>query len=137
MTQVLDCDEYVRWIKQADYTLLAMDTDMNAGNYSWVCFKAQQAAELSVRALLKALGKPAFGHNLVALFNDLSGYCSNVSSRLRFCIGYLDKMYVTPRYPDALTEGIPYERYTREEAEEASNCARLVVDWVKGCSPCH
>jgi len=27
--------------------------------------KAQQAAELALKALLKALGKPAFGHNLV------------------------------------------------------------------------
>jgi HEPN domain-containing protein len=136
MTQPLDCDEYSRWIRQAEYTLRSIDADMNSSNYSWVCFKAQQSAELALKALLRAMGKPAYGHNLVALFNDLVNYCSNVSDRLRFCVGYLDKMYVTPRYPDAFVEGVPFERYTREEAVEASNCAGLIVNWVRGCSPC-
>ncbi|MFP3259095.1 MAG: HEPN domain-containing protein, partial [Caldivirga sp.] len=116
MTQPLDCDEYSRWIRQAEYTLRSIDADMNSSNYSWACFKAQQTAELALKALLRAMGKPAYGHNLVALFNDLVNYCGNVSDRLRFCVGYLDKMYVTPRYPDAFVEGVPFERYTREEA---------------------
>lgn len=136
MAQPLDCDEYTRWIRQAEYTLRSIDADMSSGNYSWACFKAQQTAELALKALLRAMGRPAFGHNLVALLNDLASYCGDVGGRLRFCVGYLDKMYVTPRYPDALTEGVPYERYTREEAEEAFNCARLIIDWIRGCSPC-
>jgi HEPN domain-containing protein len=50
--------------------------------------KAQQAAELAIKAMLRAMGRPAFGHNLVALFNDLAEPCGDVSDRLRFCVGY-------------------------------------------------
>ncbi|MGC8584197.1 MAG: HEPN domain-containing protein [Thermoproteus sp.] len=132
----LDCEEYDRWIRQAEYTYRSIEGDMGLQAYAWACFKAQQAAEFAVKALLRALGKPAFGHNLVALFNELSGLCGGVDERLKFCVGYLDKMYVTPRCPDALAEGVPYERYTREEAVEAAECARALIDWVKGCSPC-
>ncbi|KUO87265.1 MAG: DNA-binding protein [Thermoproteus sp. JCHS_4] len=136
LVQPLDCDEYYRWIRQAEYTLRSIDADMSSGNYSWACFKAQQTAEFSLKALLRAMGKPAFGHNLVALFGELGSHCGGAGDRLRFCVGYLDKMYTTPRYPDALVEGAPFERYTREEAAEASDCAGLILAWIKGCSPC-
>jgi HEPN domain-containing protein len=53
------------------------------------------------------MDKPAFGHNLVALFGELGSHCGGAGDRLRFCVGYLDKMYTTPRYPDALVEGPP------------------------------
>jgi len=54
------------------------------------------------------------------------------------CVSVLviDKMHVMPRYPDAFIEGVPFERYTREEAVEALNCASLIINWVRGCSPC-
>lgn len=133
---MLDCDEYQRWMRQAEYTLRSTRADMDIGAYAWACFKAQQAAEYDLMALLRALGKPAFGHNLVALFNELAGLCPAAGGELRFCIGYLDKMYLTPRYPDALAEGVPYERYTEEEAAKALECAERVVGWVKSCSPC-
>jgi len=136
MTQPLDCDEYQRWMRQAEHTLRSIEADLSFGNYSWACFKAQQAAELAIKAMLRAMGRPAFGHNLVALFNDLAEPCGNVSDRLRFCVGYLDKLYSTARYPDALVEGVPFERFTREEAAEALSCAGLIISWVKGCSPC-
>jgi len=116
--------------------LRSIDADMSASNYSWACFKAQQTAELALKALLRAMGKPAFGHNLVVLFNDLVNYCGNAGDRLRFCVGYLDKMYVMPHYPDAFVEGVPFERYTREEAVEALNRASLIINWVRGRSPC-
>jgi len=108
--------------------LRSIDADMSASNYSWACFKAQQTAELALKALLRAMGKPAFGHNLVALFNDLVNYCGNAGDRLRFCVGYLDKMYVMPHYPDAFVEGVPFERYTREETVEALNRASLIIN---------
>lgn len=132
----LDCEEYVRWMRQAEHTLASIEADMSFGAYSWACFKAQQAAEYALKSILKAIGKPAFGHNLVEFLNELANICGGVGAELRFCVGYLDKMYVTPRYPDALIEGVPYERYTREEAVKARECAELVVKWIKGCSPC-
>ncbi|ABW02639.1 mannonate dehydratase [Caldivirga maquilingensis] len=59
------------------------------------CFKAQQVAEFSLRSILRALGRPAFGHNLVAFLNELAGICPGLTTELRFCVGYLDKMYVS------------------------------------------
>ena len=133
---MLDCEEYHRWMRQAVYTLNAIRADVEYGAYSWACFKAQQAAELALKALLKALGKPAFGHNLVQFFKELAEYCGGADSELALCIGYLDKLYIPPRYPDAFVEGAPYERFTPQEAEMAAKCAERVVRWVEGCSPC-
>ena len=106
-------------MRHSEYTLRSIHADMDIEAYSWACFKAQQAAEFALKALLRALGRPAFGRNLVALFDELSRLCPSAEGELRFCIGYLDKMYVTPGCPDALTEEASYERYTKEEATKA------------------
>jgi len=80
-------------MRQAVYMLNAIRADVEYGAYSWACFKAQQAAELALKALLKALGKPAFGHNLVQFFKELAEHCGGADSELALCIGYLDKLY--------------------------------------------
>jgi len=49
--------------------------------------KAQQAAELALKALLKALRKPAFGHNLV--FQRADRALRRRRQRAGPCVGYL------------------------------------------------
>ena len=136
MSAPVDCDEYARWMRQAVHTLSSISADMGYGSYDWACFKAQQAAKLALKALLRAVGRPAFGHNLVQLYRDAQELCGRSSDELTLCVGYLDKLYVPPRYPDAFPEGSPFERFTRQEAEMALRCAEAVVNWVSGCSPC-
>jgi len=47
-------------MKQAEHTLRSIEADLGFGSYSWACFKAQQAAELAIKAMLRAMGRPAF-----------------------------------------------------------------------------
>nr|WP_218184382.1 HEPN domain-containing protein [Aeropyrum camini] len=53
---VLDCEEADRWLRQARYTLESVRSDYDGGFYSWACFKANQAAEYSLKAVLSWWG---------------------------------------------------------------------------------
>ena len=114
-------------MRHAVHTLGSIRADMDYGSYSWACFKAQQAAELALKAILRAVGRPAFGHNLIQLYREAQELCSGGGDDLMLCVGYLDKLHVPPRYPDAFTEGSPFERFTRQEAEMASNARKRLL----------
>lgn len=127
---MLDCDEFKRWIGQGDHTFSLIDSDIEKGGYEWACFKAQQSAEMSIKAVLKSFGKEGFGHGLLKLF----GECEEILGRnrdVRNGVSYLDKLYITPRYPDAFTEGSPWEHFTENDAELAKNAASKVIKWAK------
>ncbi len=131
---MLDWVEYERWMSQAKKTLELIDADIVFEGYSWACFKAHQAVELALKALLHLVGKPAFGCDLTRLLRESSEVCSQPGRRVRVCASILDKMYIPPRYPDALPEGAPWEHYTWEEAEHAKECASTVIKWVEDCA---
>ena len=130
---VFDSQEYERWIKQALYTLSLIDSDISCGGYSWACFKAQQAAEYALKALLRGVGRPAFGHSVKKFVEELVEFCGIVPEDVFECAIMLDKMYIPTRYPDAFPEGSPYEYYTRNDAEKAKRCAEKIIEWVKNC----
>jgi len=65
---MFDEAEYVRWIRSSKGTLNSARGDLERGDYNWPCFKAQQTAELAVKALLHGLGLPAHGHSVSGLF---------------------------------------------------------------------
>ncbi len=132
---MLDWREYERWMSQATKTYELIDADIRYGGYSWACFKAHQAAELALKALLHLVGRPAFGHDISKLLSTAASVCSAEPGReVRLCASLLDKMYIPPRYPDAFPEGAPWEHYTREEAEAAKECARRIIEWVEACA---
>ncbi len=127
---MFDWDEYRRWMRQARHTLESIRADMEYGNYDWACFKAQQVAEYSLKALLRGVGEPAFGHDLRDLLERAKEYCElNLESE----VARLSKFYIPTRYPDAFPGGSPYEFYTREEAEEALKIAEKVYWEVERC----
>ena len=43
----------------------------------------------------------------------------------------LNKLYIATRHPNAWSEGIPEEYYSRSEAEEAIRYAAKVLEWVE------
>ncbi|MGB9740257.1 MAG: HEPN domain-containing protein [Candidatus Bathyarchaeia archaeon] len=45
-------DEYRRWISSSKEALDSARGDLERGDSNWACFKAQQAAEFVVKALL-------------------------------------------------------------------------------------
>ncbi len=128
----MDCEEYSRWMKQALHTLKLVKADIEYEGYGWACFKAQQAAEYALKAILRGFGRPAFGHSVLRLYREFSSVCGE-DNELERCAALLDKMYIPPRYPDAFAEGAPYEYYTRYEAEEVYECASRLISVVIEC----
>ena len=121
-------------MSQSIKTLELVDADIAYEGYSWACFKAHQAAEFALKAILYLVGSPAFGNDLTRLLKEAVKICGEPYRGVRVCVSMLDKMYIPPRYPDALPEGAPWEHYTLEEAENAKECASKVIEWVKGCA---
>jgi HEPN domain-containing protein len=127
---MFDREEFERWLSQAEYTLRSAENDMKAGFYSWACFKAQQAAEYAVKALLFALGIMAYGHSIKRLLDVLSKEV-DVPEELFDSARLLDRHYIPPRYPDAYIEGAPYEYYGEKDAVEAINSSLAIMAFVR------
>jgi HEPN domain-containing protein len=125
---MFDREEFERWMAQASDTLNSARQDYSAKSYNWSCFKAQQAAEYAVKALLKGLGVSAYGHSIVKLLKDLETYSMSAVD-LVSCARTLDRHYVPARYPDAFTEGSPFEFYDDKTAIEALGCADKICDF--------
>jgi HEPN domain-containing protein len=122
---MFDNDEFERWMAQASDTLNSAQQDHSYKSYNWCCFKAQQAAEYAVKALLKGLGISAYGHSIVKLLKDLETYTLDVHTLTSYA-RILDRHYVPARYPDAFTEGSPFEFYDEKTAQEALDCAEKI-----------
>ena len=128
-----DCGEARRWLRQARYTLDSVRVDLEAGFHAWACFKAHQAAEYALKALLRGAGLESFGSDLVGLQGKARPLCGRIEG-LWECIALLNKMYVPPRYPDAWAGGaVPFESYTERDSREALDCASRVYGAVEGC----
>ena len=69
--RALRAEEYERWHTAAARTLAAATSQAEEGFHEWACFLAEQAAQLAVKGLLHATGAPAWGHDLVALADQL------------------------------------------------------------------
>jgi len=123
--------EFERWIRQAIRNLESAKRDAGEGFYEWACFKAQQAAELAVRALLRAFGVLRGGHSVLKLLEVVAGELRvSVPREVLEAAAELDHYYIPPRYPDAYDEGSPYEYYTAEMANRAISHAEKVINWV-------
>lgn len=130
---MIDWNEYKRWLDQAKATLRSIKADIEYGSYNWACFKAHQAVEYALKALLRGAGRPAFGHDLIRLYTELKGFCGS-NEKVKEYLMVLSKYYIPPRYPDAFPEGASYSYYTRNEAERAYELAFTVIDWVERCA---
>jgi len=128
---LLDKEEFLRWIESAKRTLTSAEGDSERGDYNWTCFKAQQAAEMAVKALLHGLGLPTYGHSVSRLLSDLASREVSVSSDLMRSAQVLDRYYVPTRYPNAWAEGAPHEYFAQEDARDALSLAGKVLEWVE------
>lgn len=127
---MLDEAEYDRWARMAGATLASAEGDRDRGDYNWACFKAQQAAEMALKALARGAAIPVYGHSVSRLMAVLEERGLRPGEDVRECAFLLDKYYIPTRYPNAWPEGSPHEYYTRREADEAIRCARLLIEWV-------
>ncbi|MCS7097812.1 MAG: HEPN domain-containing protein [Candidatus Methanomethyliaceae archaeon] len=124
----MDESEYLRWMLFSRRTLDSAKGDLERGDYNWACFKSHQAAEFAVKALLRGLGMPSYGHSLSKL---LKGMEDILKDGIIQTVKTLDKYYVPTRYPNAWVEGSPDEYYTKEDAEDAIRLAEDIIGWVE------
>lgn len=127
---MLDVDEFDRWMKSARKTLESAERDFIGGDYNWSCFKSHQAAEKAIKALLWGIGYPEIGHSLPNLMKRLEEKGIKLPPKILEESIRLNKYYIPTRYPDAWSEGIPEEYYTKKEALEALEYAKDIMYWV-------
>ena len=121
--------EVVDWLEEAKADLRHSKSSIEIGDYNWACFAAQQAAEKSLKAsILHILGEYPRGHDLVKLYNMIK---DSISIDIKLAeLSRLSSYYTQARYPNAGIER-PSEEITREQAEEALEVARRVVNEVE------
>lgn len=127
---MLDREEFQRWYAQAEHTMASSRRDAGAGDHDWACFKAQQAAELALKALLRAMGRPAMGHGLLHLLDRIANEGVSVDADVAEAARNLEFHYIPARYPYAFPTGAPYQYYGRDQADQAIAAAARVLTWV-------
>jgi HEPN domain-containing protein len=111
------------WLKQAENDLAWAKDSMRGGYWSAVCFTCQQVGEKALKAI--ALGRGVSevrSHSLVKIAAALGidGDIERMGRRL-------DVFYISARYPDAFSEGAPFEFFDEEQAKEAVSFAERFV----------
>ncbi len=112
-------------------TLESARRDRVNGDYNWSCFKAHQAAEKALKALLLGLGSPRTGHSLIELGNSLRNMGVEVPADIYKALARLSKFYIPTRCPNSWSEGAPEDYYTNSEAGEAIQFAEKIIAWVR------
>ena len=126
----MDCVEFSRWLVMARRTLESARRDAESGDFNWACFKAHQAAEFAAKGLLYGAGRPARGHSVYKLLEAVKELLP-VSEEFMELGKLLDKFYIPTRYVDAWSEGVPFEYFTRGDAEAALAAAEKILAFVE------
>jgi HEPN domain-containing protein len=119
--------EALRWLRQAENDLAFARLALREGFAAQTCFVCQQTAEKALKAMAYDAGERlVFGHSLVELVEHLHGRVQALSA-LREAAGLLDQYYIATRYPNGLAGGVPFEAFSRRQAEEAVEHAAAFV----------
>ena len=117
-----------RWLSKAENDLKIAELLLNNYFMGESTFHAQQAAEKALKALITATGKqPPKTHNITKLLQNIEKEKEKIDTRELKNSGVerLTLYAVEARYPDF------EEEPSEEEAEEALELARKVLEWVK------
>jgi len=93
-----------------------------------VCFRCQQICGKALKAIhYGQLGKRVvFGHSLVQLASELP-----LEDGMRTELAVLDQYYIPTRYPNGLPGAVPYEVYSRKQAEQAAAISESVIELAR------
>ncbi len=117
-------------MRQADADLRHAVHSLEAGDFEWCCFSAQQAAEKAVKAVFLKTGRDAWGHTLTILLGNLADIMTMPEALIENA-KVLDKHYIPTRYPNGFDAGAPTDFYTRGEGETALGCAREIIRFCR------
>ena len=112
-----------------DFLGAALDL-YKTGRWSKVCFNAQQAAELALKALLNFYGIERRGHTLVDLLEELT----SIDERFRKfyeAVRILDQYYIPTRYANAFASGPAKRYFTESQAKQAIGLAESILNRVR------
>lgn len=118
------------WLRQAEHDLAVAGTTMEARQYDWACFAAQQAAEKAIKALYQHHHAEGWGHVLDHLVEGLLPDEPEVV-QYRDAAKVLDKFYIPTRYPNGLDAGAPADAYTAGEAGQAIEHASEIITFCQ------
>ncbi len=103
---------------------------LRSGRWAKVCFNAQQAGEMALKAALNKYGVERRTHSLTELLEELIRYGERLEG-LRDAAKVLDQYYIPTRYANAFSSGPAYRHYTRRQAEEAVELAEAILREVR------
>jgi HEPN domain-containing protein len=128
---IIDEKEFQRWFKQSEHNLKSAKADAKAQYYDWACFKAQQASETAIKALIVSLGKIVKGHSIFDLLKTLETFGISISENMLKCARKLDKFYIPTRYPDAIGLRSPFENFDADDFKVALKCSESILGFAK------
>ena len=100
---------------------------LRTGRWSKVCFNAQQAAELALKAALNAYGLERRGHSATELLGELI-VLGEKCEHLREATKILDQYYIPTRYANAFPSGPASSYFTESQAREAVRLAEMILE---------
>ncbi len=118
------------WFRQAEKDLEHARKATALGDFEWVCFAAQQAAEKAVKSLHEVHGGHGWGHSILKLLEDLEEVMA-IADRLKDAARVLDRMYIPTRYPNGFDQGIPGDYFTAEDASRAIEEGHVILEFVR------
>ena len=120
-------EEGRRWLRQAQEDLRWTQHLAEQGAYHLACFLAQQVAEKALKAFLYAQGEEiVLTCSVERLCAAAAAFDPEFRTRARSW-SLLDGYYIPTRYPNGLPGVLPYEVYTRRQAEGALEVSRRVI----------
>ncbi len=122
----------MKWLAQAEFDLDSARINFEAQIYAYTCFMCEQSAWNSLKAYLYFKGERyVWEHSIQKLSERCSKYDEEFI-KFQEAGAVLDKYYLTTRYPDAVAPpAIPYQSFTKKEAQEAINLATEIFNFVK------
>ena len=131
MVTPFDADAYGRWIAAAPDGLEVARYNADGGFHHVAVLHAEQASQCALKALLRGVGTPARGHDLLGLAEACEREAGLVlPDALHAALADLAREYQSTRYPDALPGGTPRQHYGPEVADLALATAEETVTTV-------
>ena len=125
-----------RWLAQAEHSLIATKALFDGGFWAEACFNSEQTAQLALKTFLFFRGRRFVNIHSVRTLILECGKEGPVFSPLENYGSFLDRYYLTTRYPDALpAPAIPFQSFTEEEAKLAVEHASEIVELARNRIP--
>ncbi|MHA1671061.1 MAG: HEPN domain-containing protein [Promethearchaeota archaeon] len=106
------------WLKQAKKDILHSKESLKIEHFEWAVLAAQQGAEKAIKAVYFKMGGDPWGHSILQFLKKLPENFE-VNDELIQAAKYLDKHYITSRYPNGFASGAPEDYFIKKDAEEA------------------